>query len=204
MSLKNFLFVVITLALTACVTPIVLHKASAVQELPAITPGKAQIVFMRPSNTIISGAFAGFLYDVKDGNDQLISPIMGGSKVIYEVDPGQHVFMSNGVVIAHFMDANVEAGKRYYVLVRYVHAYGLQLRPIRIDGTTEYNTALKDFPSWLKGTQRVESSEAVTGFLTQYKAGYEETRAKGFKEWQEKSPTQRAELTLNASDGVTL
>jgi hypothetical protein len=175
-------------------------KPTAEQAIPAPAPDKAQIVFIRATGAMIY-SFLSILYEVGPDKDLLISPMKNKSKVVHEVAPGEHVFLSHGPIWAHFMKANVEAGKRYYVLVRAVHGRGFQLRPMRKDGTTDYNTSVPQFAEWLRDTERVEAGEAFEPYMTKFQKNLDEVRAKGFEEWKTKTPAQLAELTLNPADG---
>lgn len=175
-------------------------EQSVNQALPLPSEERAQIVFLRPSSYF--QAMATLLYEAAPSGDRLIAPITGHNKVVYEAEPGTRVFFSNNGVMAHFMTAHVEAGKRYYVLVRPIHGYGFQLRPIRSDGKTDYDTSHPEFPSWLSETAIVEASSTAAATIASVQAGYNNSRAKGHAEWMEKSEEQRAELTVNHSDGV--
>jgi hypothetical protein len=66
---------------------------------------------------------------------------MLGSKVniVQNVDPGKHLFIAHTVSFSHFLEADVEAGKRYYVLLRFIYGRGMQLRPIRTSGDSEFS-----------------------------------------------------------------
>lgn len=160
---------------------------------------KAQIVFLRPSGYFPSLMTS--LYEVRPERDVPVSMIGGHQKVVYEVEPGRRVFLSNNGVGAHFLNADVAAGKRYYVLVRPIHGNGFQLRPLRKDGSTDYNARTPEFPQWLSETVRVEPAPGAPtpGGLFQKNMG--RTRDKGFASWQEKTPEQIAELTLLDADG---
>ena len=70
------------------------------------------------------------------------------TKSVQLVAPGHHVVReqpSGGAATAHIMEADVAAGKRYYVLLRFIYARGMQLRPIRRTGPSEFSVANKEF-----------------------------------------------------------
>jgi hypothetical protein len=115
------------------------------------------------------------------------------NKVVYDVAPGQRLFMSNNGVMAHFLKADLQAGKRYYVLVR----------PIP-DGTTDYNTSVREFPVWLAGTTRVEASDSAAATINRAQSGFDKTKAAGWAEFQAKSASQLSELTMTQADGFDL
>ena len=100
------------------------------------------------------------------------------SKSVITLAPGKHMLMSaHG---GHYMEANVEAGKRYYVLLRFIYANGLQLRPLRATGTSEYRVNGPDFPKWMKATNRfVEKSPDAEGYFDSFKEGVDQAQTKG-------------------------
>ena len=190
--------VFLALTLAGCGTNSMI-KPAAEQALPRPSPGNAQIVFLRPSNYFPE--MASLLYEVGPDKDTFIAPIGGTNKVVYDVAPGQRLFMSNNAVMAHFMKADIEAGKRYFVLVRPIHGYGFQLRPLRKNGTSDYNTSVREFPAWLADTTRVEASESASATISRVQSGFDKTKAAGLAEFQAKSPEQISELTLTLADG---
>ncbi|MEA3195070.1 MAG: hypothetical protein QOD26_3403 [Betaproteobacteria bacterium] len=189
------------LLLAACVTPAPpLFAPAADQTTPPPPADKAQIVFLSPGNLF---SMLGHVYEVKGGQKELLGTVGPKTKMVVSVVPGNHLFMSNSVGFGHFLDANVDAGKRYYVLMRYVHGRGLQLRPIRNEGgDPEFATGNPKFREWLTETQIVTKTAETDGWLEKYKSFADDAQTRGWKEWQEKRPDQRAELTLNREDSV--
>jgi hypothetical protein len=196
--LKRARVIFLAVALAGCGTNTMINPV-AEQTIPRPAAGKAQIVFLRPSNYFPE--MASLLYEVGAGKDTFIAPIGGMNKVVYDVAPGRWLFMSNNGVMAHFLKADLEAGKRYYVLVRPIHGYGFQLRPLRKDGTTDYNTSVREFPVWLVGTTSVEASDSAAATISRAQSGFDKTKAAGWAEWQAKSASQISELTLIREDG---
>jgi hypothetical protein len=175
-------------------------QPTARQEMAAPAAGKAQVVFLRASKyfpTMLT-----YLYEKQPERDAFISAIGGMNKVVVDVEPGERMFVSSNGIGTHFLKANVEAGKRYYVLVRPIHGYGFQLRPMRRDGSTDYNTRVPEFAEWLAKTVQVETTADQAAVLRQQvRRTLDPTYDKGWAEWTAKTPEQIAELTLNAADG---
>jgi hypothetical protein len=188
--LKRARVMFLAVALAACGTNTMI-KPAAEQTIPRPAAGKAQIVFLRPSNYFPE--MASLLYEIGGDKDTFIAPIGGMNKVVYDVAPGQRLFMSNNGVMAHFLKADLQAGKRYYVLVR----------PIP-DGTTDYNTSVREFPVWLAGTTRVEASDSAAATINRAQSGFDKTKAAGWAEFQAKSASQLSELTMTQADGFDL
>ncbi|HXI37688.1 MAG TPA: hypothetical protein VNH80_12330, partial [Burkholderiales bacterium] len=116
MNIASLLFAAL-LGFTATAQAQSFTKPAADQSLPAPSAGKAQIVFIRATDAFIYKILS-WLAEVTPEKDVLISSMQNKTKVVYETTPGEHLFMSHSPVWTHFMIANVEAGKRYYVLVR--------------------------------------------------------------------------------------
>jgi hypothetical protein len=105
---------------------------------------------------------------------------------------------------AHIMEADLVAGKRYYVLLRFIYANGMQLRPIRPTGPSDFAVTNKDFPEWVSITHFVDKTPAadVREHTATIDAALARSQADGLAEWAKKTPAQRAELTLNATDAI--
>jgi hypothetical protein len=180
-----------------------LFVESADQNLPAPPADAAQIVFLEPINKI-QGLFPVGLFEIQGDQRKLLAISGHHSKTVVNLAPGHHTLMANqSGMIAHFLDADVEAGKRYYVLLRFIYAHGFQLRPIRTAGPSDYALTSKDYPSWNANTHFVESTpEGVLYFETTIKEAIDKSQAKGWAEWQTKTAEERAELTLTPQDAI--
>ncbi len=170
--------------------------------LAAPPADQAQILFVDPANAI-QGAVPAFLFEL-NGSDRRLLAVMGPhSKSVQLVAPGHHVFASNGAgAAAHIMEADVVAGKRYYVLLRFLYARGMQLRPIRPAGPSEFAATSKEFADWNSSTDFVAKTPAADAFAEKLSAAFAKEQAGGLAEWNKKLPAQRAELTLNPDDAI--
>jgi hypothetical protein len=202
MASLRLLCVLPLLLLAGCVTPPPpLFAPTADQTIPPPQVSHAQIVFLNPGGGVI--ALLGHVYEVRDGERELLGTTGPKTKLVVNVTPGRHLFMSNSIGFGHFLEANVDQGKRYYVLLRYVHGRGLQLRPVRnVGGDPEFSTGNPNFRQWVNESQVVTKTADTDGWHAQHKAFADDSYARGWKEWQEKRPDQRAELTLNREDSV--
>lgn len=95
-----------------------LSMAAAAQPEPAIVsgpgPDKATIVFMRPSGLGIADHAP--IFDVSGKAPVILARLGAHKKIAEAVNPGPHRFMVIGNR-ATLLDADVAAGKVYYVLV---------------------------------------------------------------------------------------
>ena len=163
---------------------------------------KAQVVFLDPANAI-QGAVPVGLYEVHGTDRTLLAELAAHSKTAQLFEPGRHVFFtSQGGGATHVMDANLAAGKRYYVLLRFIYAYGMQLRPIRPTGPSDYAATNKNFAEWVSTTRFVDKTPAADEFDRKYGALFAQSQADALADWAKKTPAQRAELTLDATDAV--
>jgi len=170
--------------------------------IPAPPADQAQIVFLEPINKI-QGMFPVGIFVIDGEERRLVNVSSWRSKSLINLPPGKHMLLSAHV--GHLMEANVEAGKRYYVLLRFIYANGLQLRPIRPSGNSEYRVDGPHFPKWIKQTNRfVQMSPDAAAYFETYKAGVDQALQRAMEKWQEKTADEKAELTLNADDAVPL
>ncbi|MGN6739133.1 hypothetical protein [Dyella sp.] len=185
--------------LTGCQSSL-MTKAGGSEPRPA--PGKALVVFMRPSS--LGGAIQSSVYDTAEKGDTFIGIVSTKTKIAYQADPGDHLFM---VVAenADFMTAHLDAGKTYYTLVSPrmgVWKARFSLLPIHNRADAKYSMQSKDFREWMAQTDWVTVTPAAQQWYREH-AG--DIRAKKFdylRKWDKADAQQRAELTLPADDGI--
>ena len=171
--------------------------------LAAPPADQAQIVFLEPINKI-QGMFPLCILDVTGDKKKLLAMSWWKGKTVALLPPGKHLLYAP----SHIMEANVEAGKRYYVLLRFIYAQGFQLRPIRTSGTSPYRTTSPDFQKWLKETRWVEKTPEADLLCGESPADAATATAtlngvqNAMNNWQAKTAAEAAELTLNPEDAV--
>jgi hypothetical protein len=180
---------------------------AANQEVPAPPPDKAQIVLLEPLDTVAAGIpVATWL--MKGEERHLVAVTTRTSKAVILLDPGTHRLMSTNMLgKVHFLDATVEAGKRYYVLLRFVYAQGFQLRPIRTTAVSDFNMVGADWKVWVENSKRlVEKGPASDEHFQKERVTKRlgKLYAKAVEEWNAKTADQRAELTLTTADAAPL
>ena len=130
------------------------------------------------------------------------------TKSILLLNPGKHRLMSTNMLTkVHFLDATVEAGKRYYVLLRFVYNDGFQLRPIRPTATSDFNMVGADWAEWTANTPRfVEKGPASDEHFAKEKVNKRLNKlyAKATEAWNKRTDAERAELTLTPADAAPL
>lgn len=187
------------LLLGACASTNPMLNPVADQTLPPPPADKAQIVFINPGNAV-AAAFLSGVYDIKGDNKELFGMLGSKTRLVKNVDPGQHLFMANTLANSHLMEADVQAGKRYYVAMRFIYGRGMQLRPIRATGNGEFSADSAQFKEWKTGSALVEKTPDADAWFVRFKSMVDEAQAKAMTEWKGKDASQKAELTLNSTD----
>ncbi len=159
----------------------------AVSAAPA--QGMSRVVFMRPSG--MGYAIQSSVFEVRGSNPSLVGIVAAKKKVVYEVEPGEHLFMVIGES-ADFMSAELEADKTYYSLV--TPRMGLwkarfSLKPIAAD---ELDT--EQFNEWLAACTWVEKSDASDQWAMANLPSIQEKRQEYYKKWMEKDAAERPHL----------
>ncbi len=180
---------------------------AASQVLAPPPADKAQIVILEPINKI-QGGIPVAIWSLKGDERTLIAVTTHHSKAHLLFDPGQHRLMATNMLgKVHFLDANVEAGKRYYVLLRFVYNEGFQLRPIRTTAASDFNMVGADWKGWIAETPRVvEKGPASDVHFAKERVNkrLDKLYAKAVEAWNARTDAERAELTLTAADAVPL
>ena len=153
-------------------------------------PGKALVVFMRPST--LGFAIQSSVFDVKNDQPELIGIVAAKAKVAYQATPGKHLFMVIGES-ADYMDADLLPDRTYYAQV--TPRMGLwkarfSLEPVK-PATLETATFKGEFTDcvWVEKTSESaawarENMGSVLSKHTEY-----------FKEWNAAPADKRPTLT---------
>lgn len=169
---------------------------------PKPEPGKALVVFLRPSS--FGGAIQSSVYDTHDKGDRFIGIVSSKTKIAYQADPGDHLFM----VIAEnadFMVAHLDAGKTYYTLVSPrmgVWKARFSLLPIHNRPDVKYSTQSSDFREWMDKTAWVDVTPQAERWYREHAADLQSKKVEYMRRWDTADARQRAELTMPASDGI--
>jgi hypothetical protein len=180
---------------------------SANQELLAPPPDKAQLVLLEPVNKI-QGGLPVYIWSVKDDERTLLTVTTAQSKAQLLFEPGQHRLMATNMLSPiHFLDMNVEAGKRYYVLVRFVYGAGFELRPIRTTAVSNFNMAGADWKEWVAKTERfVETGPGAPVHLAKERPTKRINKlyAEALEYWNQRTDVEKTERMLTPEDAAPL
>ncbi len=168
---------------------------------------KAQVILLEPINKV-QGYFPVGVWSLKGDERTLVTVTSFQTNSILLLEPGTHRLMSTNMLTGvHFLDATVEAGKRYYVLVRFVYSDGFQLRPIRPTATSDFNMVGADWKEWVANTPRfVEKGPASDEHFAKERVvkRLNKLYAKAVEAWNKRTDAERAELTLTPADAAPL
>lgn len=192
----------VVVVLSGCGTPqLPMYDVAPTIVLSAPPADMAQVIFIAPKN--MTAAISGTtIHDIGANGRTMLAVLGSQQQSIQLVKPGHHVFMANLLKNSHIMEANVQAGKRYYVVLRMIYGNGYQLRPARVNGPAEFSPTGPKFASWVSGSPFIEKKRDTADWLELNKKHLDEQYATAWDVWQKKSPEQRAELTLNREDAV--
>lgn len=193
------------LTLSGCASPTppekLFYAVAPATVLTAPPADMAQMVFLMPKDLFIDAQVAA-VYDISGPGRTLLTMLPSKSKSVHLVTPGRHRFMSNFGAHSYVLDANVVAGKRYYVLMRFIYGMGFQLRPIRTTSASDFSTTNPDFATWVSSTRFVQVTPLANEMDIKHKAGADTAQAEAVAVFSKKNAAQQAELTLNAEDAV--
>lgn len=200
MKTKLLMLVAAMLLATGCASTKMVDSAQ--QELIAPTADKAQIVFMRSS--MFGGAVQSSVFDVTGDETEFIGILSAGKKIAYTVEPGKHTFMVVSEA-ADFMEAEMLGGKTYYAMVTpRMGAWKARfsMYPVRNGGPGEFQYGSDKFQGWLKSTELSENTPASHAWAEENRSNIRSKQVDYEAVWQQKSPAELAERTLNPDDGV--
>jgi hypothetical protein len=170
------------------------------QEISQPGPDKVKVVFMRTS--FVAGAIGAELFEVVDGKLNFVGALPMGKKVVYETTPGKKVFMAYGTA-ADFMLGELTGGRIYYSIVRPNWGTGGMIpTPVRADGTSQFHTKSPEFAGWVSGTVLIAPGPEAKDWFSKERDRYQEIYSKYWDTFQRKSPSEKAERTLNPADGL--
>jgi hypothetical protein len=156
----------------------------------------------------IQGYFPVGVWELNGDARTLVTVTSFQTRSVLLLAPGKHRLMSTNMLTGvHFLDATVEAGKRYYVLVRFVYNDGFQLRPIRTTAVSDFNMVGADWKEWIANTPRtVDKGPASDEHFAKEKVNkrLDKLYAKAVEKWNKRTDAERAELMLTPEDATTL
>ena len=177
--------------------PLFVESASSYTPPPL---DKAQVVFLAPSATPAAAA-ANAIFEIDGGQRTLLAALAAHGGSIQSLPPGHHVLMAYGRA-GHLIEAELEGGARYYVLLRPLDADDLQPLPVQRREGAAARVDSPDFYDWDANTTLVDKTAAADAWFSARAAQVDAAQAAAQSAWQRKTPQERAALTLTADDAV--
>lgn len=162
-------------------------EPGAVKKAPSA--GKSMIVFMRPST--LGHAIQSSVFDVTNGDPQLIGLVPAEMKVAHEVEPGKHLFMAIGES-ADFMHADLAADKTYYALVTLpmgAWKARFSLAPIDAEQLTS-----EQFDDWLGSCEWIEKIDSAEDWAQTNMISIVAKQQKYYPLWLQKPEAEQPRL----------
>ena len=164
--------------------------------------GKALVVFFRDS--FFGGGIQSELFEMNgpDKEPTFLGFVSSGTKVAYQAEPGDHMFMIESEA-ADFAAAHLVAGKTYYVMVEPrmgVWKARFSLEPIH-KAPGKYSLQSPDFPKWMSDTKFVEQKPSAMDWYNDNKDDVLTKQKKYWNDWVTDDQGSRDDHTLAADDG---
>ena len=150
--------------------------------------GKAQIVFMRPSNFGFAKQLS--IFEMSDKEPSIVGILKTKTKVVYSANAGKYTFLVNNFgQESRMMTATLEANKTYYVNTE-LSAW---------NGSSYFvplgkNVAFKDIKSYLNSCQLVENDERSKTWAKNNLPDIIENYKVAKEIWQDSNEKDRAKL----------
>lgn len=158
-------------------------------------PGKAMMVFMRPS--MVGGAIQASVFEINDGKASFAGIVSAKTKVAYDAAPGEHLFMVVGES-ADFMSASVRAGKTYYALV--TPRMGMWKARFSLKPVEQGELESGKFVDWLKSCKWAEKTPEADQWADNNMDSILNKHDTYIKKWNSKSDASKPRLLPN--DGM--
>ena len=194
--LRSGLVVLVLGVLAGCAGPVKNMREAPLEKTVAVKPepGKAMVVFMRPSG--LGYAVQSSVFEVKDNQALLVGIVAAKTKVAHQATPGKHLFMAIGES-ADYMEADLLPDRTYYVQVS--PRMGLWKARFSLDPVSGATVDSGVFKNEFAECGWVEKNEQSDAWARENMPSVLEKHAKYFKDWQATPAANRP--TLVSQDG---
>jgi hypothetical protein len=162
---------------------------------PAPAPGKALVVFMRPSG--FAAGIQSSVFSMKEDKPQIVGILAAKAKVAWQADPGMHLFMVVGES-GDFMTADLVAGRTYYALI--TPRMGVWKARFSLAPISKPQLGIEEFKEWFDTTRWVAPDESTAAWGHDNYPSIQEKFTAYYPKWMEKAPADRPALLSN--DGM--
>lgn len=180
--IKSILFLFIVILFSGCAaTPNMDHSVYG-GDVSKPDPGKALVIFMRPSRLgfIINSA----VYD----DEKFIGMVPYQSQLAYMAEPGTHRFMVISEA-ADFMNAELVAGKTYYAIV--TPRMGVWRARFSLAPVTSGQLTQPEFKQWLAEAKFIKNTESAYAWDKANHGSVLEKKTEYLAAWMQKPEAER-------------
>ena len=167
-----------------------MQEIAADKATVAPAPGKAAVVFLRPSG--MGFAIQSSVFEVKDNQSLLVGIVAAKTKVVYQVEPGKRLFMAVGES-AEFMTADLLPNRTYYAYV--APRMGLLKARFALEPVRGAELDSSEFKSSLAECKWVGKNDASENWARGNMASVESKRAEYYPGWVKQPEPERPNLS---------
>ncbi len=187
---RSALLAALALSASACAGTIKnMKEVPAGTSEPKPAPGKAMVVFLRPSG--MAYAIQSTVFEMKGQEPVLVGIVAAKTKVAWQADPGRHLFMVVGES-GDFMSAEVEAGKTYFATI--TPRMGMWKARFSLRPVVGEEYVSPDFVLGLNGSRWVEKDESSEAWARENAADIRGKYDAYYPKWMEKAEADRPRL----------
>jgi len=132
------------------------------------------------------------VFEIRNSEPSIVGIVAAKTKVAYEVEPGEHLFMVVGES-ADFMSATLEADKTYYAMVTPRMGWWkarFSLKPVHAG-----ELGSDQFKTWLDECQLVVPSKETAAWAKENSDSVQQKYDKYYEAWLEKEAAERPKLS---------
>jgi hypothetical protein len=188
-------FAALSLLLAGCAGTVTnMREVPASQAMAAPEPGKALVVFMRPSG--LGFGVQSSVFEIRNETPVLVGIVAAKTRVMQQVNPGRYLYMVIGEN-ADFMTADVVAGRTYYVKVE--PRMGMWKARFGLEPYRAKDLAGAEFTGALTECRAVEKGPESEAWAASNAASIASKRTEYYGDWMKQAESAR--LRLLPEDG---
>ncbi len=166
-----------------------MQEVSAAAPAVVPEPGKAVLVFMRPSG--IGFGVQSSVFAINDNYPAVVGIVAAKTKVAYRVNPGKHLFMAVGES-AEFLSAEILPDRTYFVRVE--PRMGMWKARFALEPIRQKDLGSAAFAAELSDCKWVEKTAATDAWASGNIASVQSKRAEYYPGWIKQAEADRPHL----------
>lgn len=158
--------------------------------------GLAQVIFLRPNRGIVTESDIALYRIARERTP--IAPLPEGFQLVHNISPGNHTFMGYQNGKAHFIEASLAAGKRYYILIEPINSKENALLAV-----TQQLRDQESFKQWLSLPAISSQLPNSVDWYQQHNDKVDSAQVVSWQRWQQRDSADQRKFTLNSQDGIS-